>query len=331
MNPVSENTWTSVGKGGRPLFPPEAASAFGGSKSRPSMSSAPRHSAARTEFPADAAAAFGRKSRPAPRHTEPFDAAAATAFGRPPASNRDVEGASAKRPSEFDAAAAAAFGTKSSHRSSSSAHGLSAAGSRGAHDDFPDAFGKKKSAFVYAAELGLGDADEPFKMSAFARKRAAAAAAAAAPAKPEPKKQTYEEMFPSLGGSSRSAASAAPAPAPAAKASGKPTLAEIMKRRVAEEAVEAERQAALESDRKEKARIEAIERARLRGLRVNRLGNYVTFNSTEDVDDGEAYMSGDLDYDAYGVKRKELTAAPAEEETSSSEDEGDDDAEADYY
>ena len=320
---TSDNAWTSVGKGGRPIsFPPAAAAAFGGSKFR----SAAPHAIGRAEFPADAAAAFGRKGRAVPRHTEQFDSVAA--FGKPRAAttssneyNDDAVSAfGSKRHSGFDAAAAAAFGSKESPRRPQSG--------RGATHDFPDAFGKKKSAFASAAELGLGDvSDDPFKLSAFARKRAAAVTATVEKP-PEPKKQTYEEMFPTLGGPSTKA----PAPRPAAPhtASAKPTLAEIMRRRVAEEEVEEARKAALEKERADRARLDAAERARLRGLHGVRMSNYISY--TDEAEEEEMHAHEDLDYDAYGTKRKELTMPehPLEEFDSSSEG-ADEDAEADNY
>ncbi len=333
---TSDNAWTSVGKGGRPIsFPPAAAAAFGGGGGGGKYRSTAPQSIGRAEFPADAAAAFGRKGRTVPRHSEPFDSAAASAFGKPRAATTNAATATAssteynddaasafgsKRHSGFDAAAAAAFGSKESPRRAPSG--------RGATHDFPDAFGKKKSAFASAAELGLGDdADEPFKLSAFARKRAAAGTNTVEKA-PEPKKQTYEEMFPTLGGPSKAAPVARPAAS--TSTSAKPTLAELMRRRVAEEEAEEARKAALEKERAEKARVDAAERARLRGLRGARMDNYISYNDEEEEE--EVYVPGDLDYDAYGTKRDELTMPDRlQEESDGSSEDGDEDAEATDY
>jgi hypothetical protein len=303
----SDNTWTSVGKGGRPLsFPPEAAAAFGGKPRRSGPPTGVGSRPPRSEFPADAAAAFGRKGRAAPvsapvapAHSE-FEADAAAAFG---GGRRDERRSGARN--EFDAAAAAAFGGKSR---------------REKHDDaFPDAFGKKKSAFATAAELGLGDDTEVgYGMSALARKRAEAATKP-----PEPKKQSFEEMFPALGGPSKAKAPATVTTA--AKAPGKQTLAEIMRKRVAEEEADAARKAAIERERELAARAEASERARLRGLRAGRNTNFISYADDDDEETEDFVpVGGDLDYDAYGVKRKELTGPerPEESSDSSSEDEG---------
>jgi hypothetical protein len=338
----SDNTWTAVGKGGRPIsFPPEAAAAFGGGgKSRRSAPSTGGFGSRppRSEFPADAAAAFGRKSRSTP-HTvsaapSEFDADAAAAFGRK--GRAAAAAAAAATPSEFDADAAAAFGggRRETRRGGGSAFDAAAAaafggkGRREKRDDaFPDAFGKKKSAFAAAAELGLGDdAEVGYGMSALARKRAEAAAAKP----PEQKKQTFEEMFPALGGPAKAAA-AAPAPT---KSSGKPTLAEIMRKRVAEEEAEALRKAAIERERELAARAEASERARLRGLRAGRNTNFISYTGDDDEETEDFIpVEGDLDYDAYGAKRKELTGPerPEEPSESSSEDDVEEDAEDDRY
>ncbi len=303
----SDNTWTSVGKGGRAIsFPPEAAAAFSSKSRRPIPSASGKPP--RAEFPTDAAAAFGRKGRitAAPvAPTSAFDADAAAAFGGGRREERHVDRRETGAHHTFDAAAAAAFGGKER---------------RGKRDDeFPDVFGKKKSAFAAAAEMGIGDdGDAGYTMSAFARKRAEAAARP-----PEPKKQTFEEMFPALGGPAKAAA--APAPAAVTKAPGKPTLAEMMRKRVEEEDAESARKAALERDRMLAARAEESERARLRGLRGSRMTNFISYAG--DADDEEyddiGAGAGDLDYDAYGVKRKELTGPERPEEASDSSSEDD--------
>lgn len=297
----SDNTWTAVGKGGRAVtFPPDAAAAFGGKTFTRGPCVVPR-----SEFPAEAAAAFGRKPRGGwkgvPETETPYVSK----------NNNGPKGVP-----EFDSAAAAAFGGKSARRG-----GATTTQDR---TNFPDAFGKKKSVFATAGELGMGcDGADGYRLSAFSRKRAEAAELAALP--PEPKQQTFEEMFPSLGGSAPHIKSKA------TPSSGKPTLAEIMRKRVEEETMEEAIKAALERTRAERERIEATEAARLRNLRVARMGNYVSHASQFDTEESEVYTPGDLDYDAYGVKRKELNLPEPREEDSDSSSEGDYAAEVDEY
>ena len=174
--------------------------------------------------------------------------------------------------------------------------------------------------FTAAATAVLAEGDGSYRLSAFSRKRTEAEKP------PEPKKQTYEEMFPSLGGSGVPVAPIAPK-----AAAGKPTLAEIMRKRVSEEEEAEARKAALERDRKERERIEANERARLRNLRVSRIsGNFISYAEDDDTADADTFVPGDLDYDVYGAKRKELQAPehPAAESSDSSDE---DDAEGDEY
>lgn len=296
----SDNTWTAVGKGGRAVtFPSDAAAAFSGKSFTRGPCVVPR-----SEFPADAAAAFGRKPRGGwkgvPETETPYVSKASNGPKGVP---------------EFDSAAAAAFGGKSTRRGATTRHD---------RNDFPDAFGKKKSVFTAAAEVEMSsNGADGYRLSAFSRKRAEAAELAALP--PEPKQQTYEEMFPSLGGS-------APHIKPkATPSSGKPTLADMMRKRAEEETKEEAKKAALERSRAERERIEAAEAARLRNLRVGRMGNYAAYSSQFDTEESEVYTPGDLDYDAYGVKRKELTLPEPSETASDSSSESDVTAEADEY
>lgn len=324
----SDNTWTSVGKGGHAIsFSPEAAAAFGSkSHARGSRINGAAHTP-RAEFPADAAAAFGRKPRF--NDSKQFDANAALAFGSgnkswmgvPEPYGDETTAFSSKvhkDAPEFDASAVAAFGGKRNKN----------ADPRG---DFPEAFGKKKSIFAAAAELDIAaDGGDCYKLSAFARKRELAARP------PEPKKQTYEEMFPSLHGVA-GASKAVPT-------TEKPTLADIMRKRVAEEEAEEARKAALEEQRIQQERAEAAEYARLRNLRAPRMAhmnNYVSYARSKGGSDGHddhddetdmnAFTPDDLDYDAYGMTRKNLMPSGPEEDIPELSSEDDDAAEADEY
>jgi hypothetical protein len=213
--------------------------------------------------------------------------------------------------SGFDGAAAAAFGGGNRKRRDDGG------GSRG---DFPDAFGKKKSVFTAAGEMGFGEETTSasagggsYTLSAFARKRNDAARPG------PPKKQTYEEMFPTLGGAVAkpvAAAPAAPAPAPASAAAGRPTLAQMMRTRLAEEEAEAARQAFQEEERHKRMYVEQLERTRLRRLHAARYAS-AAYNGADYEDDGEEesapHGSNDLDFNVYGEYRSAYVALPPEE------------------
>lgn len=305
-------TWTKVGKGGRAVaFPPDAASAFSSSRRGGRAERDDRPS--RAEFPSDAAAAFGKKtSRPptvARDSRAEFDHAAASAFGSHRETRRDSDRG---RPSEFDAAAAAAFGGGSRRREGDSR--------KEGDGGFPSAFGKKKSVFGMAADIGFAEGGDSgsYGMSALARKRAEVARAKAEAPK------SYDEMFPVLG---------APAAAPAA-ASAKPAMrsfADIMRERAAAEAEEEERRAAEMAEDAKLRHYDEMERARLRRLHAARYAysnsNYVT--SEEDSAMEVAYAPGnDLEYDAYGASYSGPDRpVPTVEESSTDEEEtADDDA-----
>jgi hypothetical protein len=315
--------WTSVGKGGRPVsFPAEAASAFG---------SKPRGggSGGRAEFSSEAAGAFRRGERRDHGRAAAvaFDATAAAAFGskprraaRPEFVEEEGEAVFSKpsraaESSGFDGAAAAAFGGGNRKRRDDAA-----GGSRG---DFPDAFGKKKSVFAAAGEMGIGEETSSasagggsYTLSAFARKRNDAARPG------PPKKQTYEEMFPTLGGAAAkpvaavSAPALAPAPAPASATAGRPTLAQLMRARLAEEEAEAARQAFQEEERHKRMYVEQLERTRLRRLHAARYAS-AAYTGADYEDDGEEetapHGSNDLDYNVYGEYHSAYVALPPEE------------------
>lgn len=313
-----EGTWTKVGKGGRAVaFPPEAASAFSSSRRGARTERDDRPS--RAEFPSDAASAFGKKtSRPpmvARDSRAEFDHAAASAFGSHRETRRDSDRG---RPSEFDAAAAAAFGGGSRRRDEGRREGDSRKEGDGG---FPSAFGKKKSVFGMAADIGFAEGGDSgsYGMSALARKRAEVARTKAEAPK------SYDELFPVLG-------APAAAPVAAAAASAKPVMrsfADIMRERAAAEAAEEERRATEEAEDAKLRYSDEMERARLRRLHAARYaystGNYVT--SEEDSAMDVAYAPGnDLEYDAYGASYNgPERPVPAVEESSTDEEENADD------
>jgi hypothetical protein len=317
--------WTKVGRDGRSVaFPPEAAAAFGRRGPRFSESSLPRslrsersERPGRVEFDSAAAAAFGRGPRgplgergERPERSSGFDTAASAAFG---GGSRSREGPRSHGAPEFDAAALSAFG-----------------GGRGKRGDegFPSAFGKKKSLFEEASAMGFEDAETGgYGMSALAKKRAEAARA------PPPPK-SYDELFPVLGAAKAPAA----APAPAQKvtaATGKPTFADLMRARAAEEEAEENRKSMAERERAEAARRERIEYEHIHRLHASRYStaNYVThMDDDADGEDEQAvdYSHRDLDYDVYGEHKSSYTAAPTDEKVaeSSSSDEDEESADA---
>ncbi len=322
-------TWTKVGKGGRPVsFPPEAASAFG--RRGPSTSARPsapyRSYGGRSEFPTDAAAAFGRGGRTEltvryeRSERAEFDSAASAAFGSGGGRARREPFGGSDAP-EFDSAATSAFGSGSRRpRDSDNTGG----------GGFPSAFGKKKSLFAEAAEMGFaegggGGGGGGYALSALARKRAEAARP------PPPKPQTFDEMFPTLG---------APAAAPARTATATPsaapkrTFAELMRERVAEEEAEAEREAAERERGEERRQAEMLENDQVRRLYARRAQAtaYVRSSSSGVDDEADApeaevnYNTQDLDYDVYGASKTAFSVYPphaASHDDDEQEEEGD--------
>jgi hypothetical protein len=300
---ANEDSWTKVGKGGKPVsFPPDAASAFGNRKKTIYKSS---------EFPTMATEAFGRKDRRTlhPIRAE-FDAPAAAAFGSKQKRNLRSENV------EFDASAASVFGSKAPRNTRKEFDDAAAAafGSSSRREEFPSAFGgKKHSGFAEAAQMGFDDADGvEWKHSAFGKKRAMATS--------EPKKQTYEEMFPSLG-----PVTATPT---IVKAPTKESFADLVRARAAQD--EAEAAAKAERDRfeeKERRRAE-YERSLLRRINQNRPFAGVTTASYDDsyeMDETmENVISKDLDCDVYGAVRSEAVLIENTESSSSSDDDDDD-------
>lgn len=325
----SAEGWTKIGKGGRAVsFPPEAASAFGRRSAPVAGSGAPSRSYggghSRSEFSAEAASAFGRGgsghdgfSRPErserSERTE-FDSTAAAAFG----GRQRREPRSGGTP-EFDTTAASAFGSGSG----------GSRGPRGSEDasGFPSAFGKKKSLFAEAAEMGFAEGGGAYGNSALARKRAEAARP------PPPKPQTYEEMFPTLGtpaAAPKAAAATTPAPA-------KRSYAELMRERVAAEEAEAAHEAAERRKEEERRRAEMLDRQQIRRIYANRIVYTHTAHSG-DADEEEYvpeadvdYSTHDLDHDIYGASKTAFSTVSPPHAHYEVEEEEDGEMNADIY
>lgn len=331
----SDDSWTMIGKGGRHVsFPPEAAAAFG-RRSAPCGAHGAHGARGPREFPEDAAAAFGRRSAPrdtprGPRQdsdgSSSFPTDAVAAFGGSTHNRRsrpDSDGSSS-----FPTDAAAAFGGKQRARNDGSTPFDAAAASAFGGGDGGRRGGGDFDAAANAAFGGRsgryrrGD-NEGINMSALARKRAEASAA------PPPPPPTYEEMFPALGPAT-TAGPTAPAATPVAAAPQKRTFADIMRTRAAEEERMAAKKAAADAEAELRERYEARERARLRQIYAARSAHLLITRDCEDEDieeTVEAYKPGDLDYDAYGVRRKELELPePAEASTDTSSEESDHDS-----
>jgi len=184
----------------------------------------------RNSFPDAAAAAFGRGPRVSSPSDVPvsrsgFSDAASSAFGsrqqRPASNFSDAFGRGGSN--GFDAAASAAFGKKPARR-----------------DETPSGPPPARSnSFGYILNQALGDspsASRTYGGSALAVQRRKAEEAE----KAKKADISNPDAFPTLGGG---AGSATPAPV---TTTGKPTFAELMRKRAAEDAAAAEAQAAAE-------------------------------------------------------------------------------------
>jgi hypothetical protein len=145
------------------------------------------------------------------------------------------------------------------------------------------------SAFVQAAAGSLPAApEEKWSQSAIRSKPIAAVTT------PAPKK-SYEELFPTLGGSNKATLS---------KTNSSTSFADLMKKRVAEEE-EARRQAALEEERQTRQREEEERQNRMTGI-VHRINLSRKTRVFEDADEDED--NHDLDTDVYGFRRSTFNA-----------------------
>jgi hypothetical protein len=310
---ANEDSWTQVGKGGKSvIFPPDAASAFGNRKK-----TIHKHS----EFPTMASDAFGRKDRRASQHVRAeFDTAAAAAFGSKQKRNLRSENV------EFDASAASVFGSKQPRNTRKEFDDAAAAafGRSSRREEFPSAFGgKKHSGFAEAAQMGFDDADGvEWKNSAFGKKRAMGTKP------PEPKKQTYEEMFPSL-----CPVTATPT---AVKAPAKESFADLVRARAEQDEAEAAAKAERERFEENERRRSEYERNLLRRIHQNRpfAGAHTTayddlYEMEEEIEND--LISKDLDCDAYGAVRNEAVLIENTESSSSSDDEDEFQEEEDAY
>lgn len=308
----SSDSWTKVGRGGRHVeFPPEAAAAFGRRSGHGSGSGFQTRGApyaerparpTHAEFPPEAAAAFGRRGGgggPVGERPERV-----SHYERP---ERPEYAGRPGRP-EFPPEAASAFGKRGPGLESIPAFSKRPAGPPSNRVTFSAAL---------AESLGLEDEVAPtWTNSAFAKKVAAAKAEAAKP--PPPKVETYEEMFPTLGSAPPPKGKATavalptatkvvlaqkPAPAPPTVASGaadkKPSLAEILRKKQAEEEAaeaEAEKERARKAAEAEKYE---IDRHMIVGHRYRGPTN-VTFYDDEEEEMAHYGQHDDLDYDSYG-------------------------------
>ena len=211
----------------------------------------------------DSTSAFGKRSSYRPNSSSSaFDENAAAAFGR-------ARSGGGRPRTEFDDAASSAFGGGGGRR----------------RDDFEEnasrVFGSKKSR-----------EDNSFSRSS----RYGVAATAAARPPPPLKKQTFDEAFPMLG----EGAAPAPAPVTAETTERAPTLAEKLRKKVAEEAAEDERRAKLAEAAVTRRAIEARERAVFATLGASRAATQVRYSDECDDDAPPANYEDDLDCGAFG-------------------------------
>lgn len=220
----------------------------------------PRRTAARAEFSEDASAAFGRPTPSRRPAASGFGEDAASAFGRRPP-RAEGEGRRPSARAEFDEAAASAFG--------GGGGGSRRAGGFG--EDASNVFGgskKPREGIPYTSRYS----------------------SATAPVK----KQTFDEAFPVLGGGG---ASTLPAPIPVEERA--PTLAEKLRKKVAEEAAEDERRAKAAEEAAARRAADARERAIFARLGASRMASTQVRHSDYE-DDVPANYDNDLECGAFG-------------------------------
>lgn len=250
----------------------------------------------RSRFSDDAAAAFGRKQRPAESSYSSrygFNEEAASAFGRrsAPAAPTERSSRSSGFAAAFNEEAASAFGsskTASSHPRR-----------RGEFDE------SATYAFGCNSKIGSRHYESSYRSTV----------ATATPAK----KQTYDEAFPTLGGSKIPATAEEPVE-PIETDTRIPTLAEKLRKKAAEEAEAEERRKATADAAAHRHAKEAKERAMFASLSASRAYMSASHYVNHVREDTRGYDGeDDLDYGAFGeavdrpIRRRVPTPVPDHE------------------